>query len=310
LETVLAFTLVVVLASQLQRLGVVGPNQSPTFAKLLTEAILPAAVFHQLLIHPVAGRQFVLVGIMAVAGAVCLALAWIAARLLRLDRPTTGALMLTSGFGSSALLGYPLVQFAFPQDPQAFSDAVLISELGVGLPLFTFGPLVAMHFGAHSRDVPSARKTLLDYLRSPIFIALMAGLAGSQLPIPVDNPFLAPLLEALTMVQGALAIVACLILGLQLSLGSARGAGLLIGVSAGINMIFQPWCAGALGTLLGVGSEQQEVLVLVSAMPAAILGPVFATRYNCAPKKVSAVVFSHVAISLVTIPIVFSTLVG
>ncbi len=180
LETVLAFTLVVVLASQLQRLGVVGPNQSPTFAKLLTGAILPAAVVHQLLIRPVAGRQFVLVGIMAVAGAVCLVLAWIAARLLRLDRPTTGALMLTSGFGSSALLGYPLVQFAFPRDPQAFSDAVLISELGVGLPLFTFGPLVAMHFGAHSRDVRSARKTLLDYRRSPIFIALMAGLAGSR----------------------------------------------------------------------------------------------------------------------------------
>lgn len=310
LETVIAFALVVVLANRLKRFGVVREEDGPLFARLLTQAILPATIFHQLLIHPVSARQFVLVAIMIAAGGAALAVAWLAARALRFDRPTTGALLLTSAFGSSALVGYPLVQFAFPNDTQALTDAIITSELGVGLPLFTLGPLVAIHFGAASGAAASLRTSFLDYLRSPIFIAVAAGLVAAQLDLPLDNPFLAPLLQALRMIDGALTIVACLILGLQLSLGSLRGVWLLLLISAAVNMFFQPWCAGVLGQLLAVSGTQQHVLVLVAAMPSAILGPVFATRYDCAPKKASAIVFSHVVLSLATVPAVFSALAG
>lgn len=308
-ETVFAFALVVVLASQLKRFGVVKEGDGPMLAKLLTQAILPATIFQQLLTHPVSGGQFVLVGIMVAAGSASLVVAWMVARVMRFDRPTTGALMLTSAFGSSALVGYPLVQFAFPNDPQAFSDAVLISELGVGLPLFIFGPLVAMHFGAHAEGGQSLGTTFRAYLRSPIFIAVAVGLIAAHLGLPLDSPFLAPLMEALRMIAGSLTVVACLILGLQLSMGAVRGVWLLIGISAVVNMLFQPWCAGVLGTLLRVTADQRDVLVLVSAMPSAILGPVFATRYDCAPKKASAIVFSHIVLGLVVIPAVFAVLV-
>jgi len=111
------------------------------------------------------------------------------------------------------LVGYPLIQFAFPKNPQALADAVLISELGVGLPIFTLGPLVAMHFGARVGEAPPLSATLLGYLRSPIFIAVALGLIGAQLPLPLDSPMLAPFLEALRMIEGALTIIACLILG-------------------------------------------------------------------------------------------------
>jgi len=58
-----------------------------------------------------------------------------------------------------------------------------------------------------------------------------------------------------------------------------------------------------------VTADQRDVVVLVSAMPSAILGPVFATRYDCAPKKASAIVFSHIVLGLVVIPAVFAVLV-
>lgn len=308
-ETVLAFALVVALANTLKRFEVVREDQGPMFARLLTQGILPAAIFHQLLTHPVSLHQFVPVAIMAVSGVASLAVAWGIGRLLHFDRPTIGAVMLTSAFGSSALIGYPLIQFAFPNDPQALADAVLISELGVGLPLFILGPLVAMHFGSRAGEAPPISTTLLDYLRSPIFIAVALGLVAAQARLPLDDALLAPFMEALRMIEGALTIIACLILGLQISLGSVRGIWLAAAVSATVNMLFQPWCAGALGTLLGIGEEQRQVLILVSAMPSAVLGPVFATRYDCAPKKATAIVFSSILLGLVAIPTVFSTLV-
>jgi malate permease and related proteins len=308
-ETVLAFALVVALVHLLKRFGVVSEDQGPMFARLLTQGILPAAIFHQLLTHPVSLHQFVPVAIMALTGVASLAVAWAAGRLLRFDRPTIGAVMLTAAFGSSALVGYPLIQFAFPNDPQALADAVLISELGVGLPLFTLAPLVAMHFGSRAGEAPPVSATLFGYLRSPIFIAVALGLVAAQAPLPLDGPWLAPILEALRMIEGALTIVACLILGLQLSLGSVRGAWLLIAVSATINLLFQPWCAGTLASLLGVGAEQRQVLILISAMPSAVLGAVFATRYDCAPKQATAIVFSSVLLGLVAVPAVFSSLV-
>jgi hypothetical protein len=60
----------------------------------------------------------------------------------------TGAFILTSSFGPSAPFGYPLTQKTFPGNQEAMTDAVLISELGVGLPIFTNAPLIAMWFSS------------------------------------------------------------------------------------------------------------------------------------------------------------------
>jgi len=50
---------------------------------------------------------------------------------------------------------------------------------------------------------------------------------------------------------------------------------------------------------------QREVLVLEAAMPSAILGVVFATRYRCAAPLNAALVFANILISLVAVPLTF-----
>jgi len=169
---------------------------------------------------------------MIVTGSICLVAAWAAGKLMNLDRSKIGALMITSAFGSSALIGYPLIQFAFPNDPEAMTDAILVSELGVGLPIFTLCPVVAMYFGGTSPSRSALRTTLLEYFRSPIFVAVVAGLLISRLPFSVDDPLIAPIFEAFRMVEGALTVLACLVLGLQLRFTSVRGILPLVVVSA------------------------------------------------------------------------------
>ena len=223
-QTVLAFAIVVLLCVLLKKLAVIKEEHGPLFARLLTQVALPVVIFTQLATHPIAGRQFLLVLAMMVSGTICLAVAWVAGRIMKLERPKIGALMLVSAFGSSALIGYPLIQYAFPGNPQAMQDAILVSELGVGLPIFTLCVWVAMYFGKEFGDASKDRReALLGYFRSPIFIALVAGLLISPLGLNPQQPMLAPFFQASHMVSESITLLSCLILGLQLDLRSVRG---------------------------------------------------------------------------------------
>jgi hypothetical protein len=48
---------------------------------------------------------------------------------LKIHCQSTGALMIVSSFGSSALTGYPIIQYAFPSDPHALAEGIVISPV-------------------------------------------------------------------------------------------------------------------------------------------------------------------------------------
>jgi len=303
-ETVFAFTIVVLLCLLLRKLSIIKTEDNQVFSKLLTQVVLPAVIFLQLSATPIKSGQFLLVFAVFVAGVLSMLLAYIAGRILRLSKPKIGALMLTSSFGSSALLGYPFIAFSFPNNPEAIADAVLLSELGVGLPMFLLGPAIAIHFGNQAQGF-NIKKTLLPYFRSPIFVSIVLGIAVSFMPFDRQNNFVAPFFEAFKMINGALSILACLILSLQLKFIPLKGIIPLFIISAIIQMWFQPFIAHTQATLYGLTVLQTQVLVLVSSMPSAVLGPVFASRHDCAPETASALVMAHIVLSIVMIPAVF-----
>ena len=305
LQTVVAFSVVVLVVILLKRLAVVRQEDGLVFSRLLIQAVLPAMIFFQLAARPIAGRQFLLVLAMIASVVLSLIVAGLAGLAMRLERSKIGVLMITSAFGSTSLMGYPLVQFAFPSNPHAMADAVLTSELGVGLPIFTLCPIIAMYFGHARGDAGALRKALMDYVRSPIFVALVAGLLVSQLHIPVTSAFIAPFSQAFRMIVGAFATLSCLILGVQINFKGVWRILPLIAVSALIQLAFQPFAAGLQGHLYHLDMEQRQVLVLVSSMPPAILGPVFATRFQCDGETASSVVFFDILLSIVTVPMAF-----
>jgi len=305
-ETVLAFAFMVIAVHFLKHKGVFKQEDSGVFARLLTQAILPATITYQLWSNPLSSDSLAPILVMFLTGSVSLALSWFAGVLLRFDRQSTGALMIVSSFGSSALIGYPIVQYAFAHNPQALAEAIVISELGVGLPLFILCPAVAMYFGGSMKGMGDLGKLAKDYFRSPIFISIGVGLALAHSGLPRETPWVATTLEALSMVQGALVVLSAVILGLQLSFQPVHGFLKLIAVSVLIQMLFQPTASQFASGLLGVGAENRQILVLVASMPAAILGPVFASRYDCAAKTATLLAFTHIAVSPVLVPAVFA----
>lgn len=143
------------------------------------------------------------------------------------------------------------------------------------------------------------------YFLSSTFLSILAGLTLSQVDIPPDTPFVTTIQEMLSMVQGSLVVISALILGLQLELTPLSGFWKLIGVSLAVQMVLQPWLVGFGSGALGVAGQSQQILVLIAAMPAAILGPVFAQRYGCASKTASLLTFTHIVVSPIVVPAVF-----
>ncbi len=304
-ETVFAFIIVILLCLLLRKFSIIKEEDGKVFSNLLTKAVLPAVIFLQLSATPIKSNQFLLVFAVFVAGILSMLLAWGLGRLLKLSRAKTGALMLTSSFGSSALIGYPFIAFSFQNNPEAMADAVLLSELGVGLPMFILGPAIAIFFG-DKFELSSIKNVLSwSYFQSPIFVSVVLGMVFSFIPFDREHSYIEPFFEALKMINGALTILACLILSLQLKFISLKGIIPLFVISALIQMGFQPLIAHVQATLYNLSALQTQVLVLVCSLPSAVLGPVFAKQYDCAPDTASALVMAHIVLSIVMVPAVF-----
>ncbi|MFO7684471.1 MAG: AEC family transporter, partial [Desulfobacterales bacterium] len=183
-ETVAAFALLVMAAYLMKRTGMLKQEDSARFATLLTQAVLPATIFYQLSTHPLSAAMLTPILIIFLTGVAALTLSWLTARVMKFDRPSTGALMLVASFGSSALIGYPIIQYAFPGNPEALAEAIAISELGVGLPIFILGPAVAMYFGGTFKGAADLQGLARSYFLSPIFLAVILGLLMSRVEIP------------------------------------------------------------------------------------------------------------------------------
>jgi len=198
-----------------------------------------------------------------------------------------------------------LIKFAFPNNLDAMTNAIVISQLGIGIPIFTLCPIVASYYGSGNSGFNAMIISILNYLKSPIFISVVAGIFVSQFQMIVKMPFLQPFWEALRMIEGTLWVMACLILGLQLKFRSLRRILPLFIVSVIVQMGIQPFLTSMGANLMHVGTLDKQVLILISAMPSAVLGGVFATQYNCDSETASEVIFLNIMFSLIGITLVY-----
>ena len=93
---------------------------------------------------------------------------------------------------------------------------------------------------------------------TPFFLLPYWALIIAPFQIPVNNWLVAPFYEALSVIGNAVAVLACLILGLQLKMKSLKGIWALFIISALIQMVFQPWVAHMQADLYRLSAEQTQ----------------------------------------------------
>ena len=279
-----AITVIVILyalALHLRRKGTLTEEHSLTLARIVTELCLPAMIFVSLARQTIRLDQIVPAMVMLGLELACIALAWIISVWLKFNKAQQGAIVFCSAFGSSTFLGYVIIMQMFPDTPEALSEAVLISEIGVGYPIFILGPILAAYFGSEKLDIKSQWKSSLIFFKSPVFFVLIIGSLWGYLRLPgQNNEFMAPIFKVCDILASALTPLAILSVGLMFKLPHLRKVIGALTIVVLLKLIIKPLLAGYLATLFGFPELWKEVLVLLAAMPPAVLGAVFLRRYG------------------------------
>jgi len=279
-----AITVIVILyalALHLRRKGTLTEEHSLTLARIVTELCLPAMIFVSLARQTIRLDQIEPAMVMLGLELACIALAWIISVWLKFNKAQQGAIVFCSAFGSSTFLGYVIIMQMFPDTPEALSEAVLISEIGVGYPIFILGPILAAYFGSEKLDIKSQWKSSLIFFKSPVFFALIIGSLWGYLRLPgQNNEFMAPIFKVCDILASALTPLAILSVGLMFKLPHLRKVIGALTIVVLLKLIIKPLLAGYLATLFGFPELWKEVLVLLAAMPPAVLGAVFLRRYG------------------------------
>ncbi len=291
-----------IIAVILRKRGVLEESNTLTLAALVTDVFLPATVFKGLSTCRFQMDQLEPAAVMVILELSCISLAWVVSRLLGFSREKQGAVVFASAFGSSTFLGYSIIMQIYPGNGGALDEAVLISEIGVGYPIFILGPILASHFGSGR----SVWRASLGFFRSPVFFALIGGILWSGLSLPGrDSGLAAPLFHLLDVLSAALTPVAIITVGLMLRKPEIRKLLLPLAVVVGIKLLLKPIMAGGLSHLLGFSREWRDILVILAAMPPAVLGVVFLKRYGGDARLASTLLLAATILSCATVVGVF-----
>ncbi len=282
--------------------SVITVQQKPVFGRLVTDFALPALIFTSLSRQPLERGELLAVGAMMISLLSCMVLAWVVGRAMKLESKKLGAFILVASFGSSSTLGYALISQIFSSQPSALAEAVIISEIGVGILIFTVGVAVAMYFGR--QEGSSLTSGLRAFLISPIFIALILGLATAQLNLTMSGPAIAIIFRILDLIGQSLPIFVALTIGLMLRPIPLQSLSYLIIAVAAIKLIVKPLISLAIAHTELLPSLETEILLIETAMPSGTVAAVLADRYGCDGAIASALVVATFALGLLTIPLI------
>ena len=271
--------------------GLLRAEDSKPLNTLLIYVALPALVFTT--VQP-ARAEWGLAVMPLLAWAIVIAavaLAWLFARLLRLEGPTAGAFILVAAFGNTGYIGYPVAS-ALLGDP-GLVRAIFYDIFGNTAAIITLGALIASHYGEHDVKVNPLR----ELVTFPPFIALAFALALRSVPIPeVVGSWLGAL--------GKLVVPMIMIsVGLSLKPRAVRAHLGKLGVIAGIKLVAMPLLALGLGALFLNDAASLRILVLEAGVPSMMLTLVFGMKYRLDVDLIASAILVTVIGAVLAIPL-------
>jgi hypothetical protein len=289
----------------LRKFGVLKREDGLLFSKLVVQVTLPVTIFLILSHAKNLEMDYFIISLYIFLGEImALFLVWLIGRQLAISRRELGSLMLVSAFGSSALLGYVVVAQIFPSSMIALSEAVVISELGVGVGLFTIGTMVAIYFGENNSVEQTPWKSFLTFLKSPIFLSIVLGLSYSYLKLPIEEEGYKEFFKALSFISNANTFFVVLTVGVLLEFSNIMNILKFVFVVLLFKLILAPLFIYFVASSLTLEAWQLEVAVIESAMPSAMLSVVLSARYGCDAKLASKLVFITTLFSMITITLI------
>lgn len=208
-------------------------------------------------------------------------------------RPTAGAVLLTSGAGSTAGFALPFLEMYCGSD--CVAAALVLSVIGSALAFAVLGVAASSVLAEGRVSVPAILRRICGF---PPMLAMVAGVA---LPAGVLPDFVS---AVLTDVAGTLTPVAVVGIGMHLKGLPARTQ--LVPVAAGLafRLILAPALAlGGLALAGEVAASIAPLIVLMAAMPPPISAVAVAREYSLDPELSAQMTGLGSALALMTVPL-------
>jgi len=210
--------------------------------------------------------------------------------LFRLNPEQKIPLVLAASMMNTGNFGLPLIFFTYGTDAKVYS---IIYFIAFSIPLST----IAIYI---SSDKSRILDILKDILRIPIFHGLVAALLlnfmGINLPSSID--------KSLSLISQAAIPMMIFVLGLQLSsIKIEFGFIKVVGIATFLRLIVSPVLAFFMLKMLNIHSLEQNVALLQTSGPVAVLTLLYAIRFNRSPHLMSAIIFVTTFVSGITLTI-------
>lgn len=278
---------------------VAGPRlnlEARTLSRAVYYLFIPAYVFRAVQLAQV---DLTVVARMTLASTLthlaCAALGFGLARLLHRPREVTAAYMLIAIFGNVGNFGLPLLQFRFPNEPQAqtISTVYFLVILSIS---FMVGVAAANYAKGGALTAITAVFKIPALLAVPP--ALLVNVLGWELPPVLTRP--------LDLLGAAMIPVMIVSLGVQLA-GSGRPKITLDVVLASlVRLIGGPVLALLLTAVFGLSGLEWSIGIVQAAMPTAVLASIIALENDLVPDFVITSVLFSTLLSLLTLTFVLS----
>jgi hypothetical protein len=214
-------------------------------------------------------------------------------KLLKLDKKTTGALIMTAGLCNSSFVGFPVLMTMFGEE--GLKIGVIIDQAGSFAVLATAGVIVSSVFSAKEYNI---KNIILDIVKYPPFIAFVIGLI-----LRIINFEHSEMSKSVLEKLGNLIVFLALIsVGLQLKI---KGNGIPyreLAVGLFFKLILAPaFIFFLFYSIAGGRGLSVEVSLIESAMPPMVMGSVMAVSYGLNPRLSNLMVGIGIPVSAVTL---------
>lgn len=216
------------------------------------------------------------------------ALIWLTGRFFRFERQILVAVILAGMFGNLGNYGLSVNLFAFGEDALPYASLYFVISL---VWMYTLGVILA------SLGSVGLGQAVRELFKVPavyaLLLALIVSQLGWQLPLPVDR--------TISILSEATIPTMMVLLGIQLYRSDWTRHILAMSFASAMKLVVSPLLALGFSVLFGLSGNAYRTGVTQFAMPTAVIMTILASEYNVEPSFISAVVFTSMLLSPLTV---------
>ena len=290
--------LVIILVGALARhYGIIRREDGPLLVRMVIYLALPPLVF---LIIAEADLELTLLLVPVVGWvlyAILLGIVSVSVRLWRMERPRAGAMVVATAVGNTGFFGLPLI--AASGSGFSLPAAVMYDSLCTAVITWTSTVAIASAFGRPEGEPRMPRSELGRILLLPpnwaLVLGLLVNVAGvGDLPSAVERP--------MEILAGATLPLTMIYAGLMIDFSGLRRLWPEVGYVTVVRLGLSAVIGAGLAVAVGLEGDVLHTVVIMAAMPSAMMSLVLGTRYGLRSDVLAGAVVVTTLLATVTLP--------